>query len=280
MSWRISTRHVSTYRYGETVVASYNEARISPASGTHQRVIDSSVAVAPSSSLYRYEDYFGTLVVAFDVTEPHSELTVIGSSVVETESAPVAPAMASWAELRDETVLDRFAEYLGPTRATFGNDETTEIASAFSRAPSPYDAVESIVEWIGTSMRYEKGSTEVSTSALEAFESRSGVCQDFAHLGLVLLRTIGIPARYVSGYLHPEEDPLIGVASAGASHAWFECWLGEWRGFDPTNGLATGERHVTIGHGRDYGDVAPFRGVYHGGALDSLTVAVDLTRVA
>jgi transglutaminase-like putative cysteine protease len=129
-------------------------------------------------------------------------------------------------------------------------------------------------------MEYEKGSTTVTTTAPEALRAGSGVCQDFAHLGLALVRSLGVPARYTSGYLHPSDDAVIGEKTAGESHAWIEAWLGEWTPFDPTSGEAVGPRHVVVAHGRDYGDVPPLKGVYHGGAADALDVSVELTRLA
>jgi transglutaminase-like putative cysteine protease len=278
MSWRIATRHTSTYRYSAPVVASYNEARITPAASGGQRVIESAIAVKPASPLYTYVDYFSTVVVAFDIAEPHEELVVVGTSVVETAAADPADG-CSWDDLKDPEVLDRYAELLVATPVTSGDEELFSIARRLGATATPKKAVDAVVGWFAGTMRYERGATEVSTSALEAWRERRGVCQDFAHVALVLLRAIGIPSRYVSGYLHPDANALLGTSVEGASHAWVECWIGSWYAVDPTNGAAAGERHVTVARGRDYADVAPFRGVYHGGALASLDVSVELTRL-
>jgi transglutaminase-like putative cysteine protease len=125
-----------------------------------------------------------------------------------------------------------------------------------------------------------QGVTGVHTTAAEAWAGRRGVCQDIAHLSLGALRSVGIPARYVSGYLHPLPDAAIGQTVAGESHAWVEWFCGTWRGFDPTNLIDIGDRHVAVGHGRDYNDVAPLRGVYTGSYGAQLYVKVEITREA
>jgi transglutaminase-like putative cysteine protease len=280
MSWRISTRHTSTYRYGAPVIASYNEARITPQATGGQIVLDSALSVSPATSLYSYRDYFQTIVFSFDVPESHTELTVIGTSTVETASARPIPMGITWEDLAEPAIEERFMEYLRPTPYTTGDDELRGIAEELRQADSPLEVVSAASEWIRASMTYEIGATAVSTSALEAWHERRGVCQDFAHVGLVLLRSLGIPARYVSGYLHPASDGVIGATVRGQGHAWLECWLGAWHPIDPTHGAPVGDRHVTVARGRDYRDVAPFRGVYQGGALDDLEVTVELVRLA
>ncbi len=129
------------------------------------------------------------------------------------------------------------------------------------------------------SLSYEKGTTSVSTPAIEAWHAGRGVCQDFVHLSIALLRAMGIPARYVSGYLHPRDDAPIGETIAGESHAWAEAWIGEWFAFDPTNTSMVGERHVLVARGREYGDVTPLKGVYSGAPSSTPTVTVELTRL-
>lgn len=134
--------------------------------------------------------------------------------------------------------------------------------------------------WVRSNLEYAPGATEVHTSAVEAFEGRQGVCQDFAHVALALIRGMGIPARYCSGYLHPNADASIGAELRGESHAWVEAWTGEWAGVDPTIGWPAGERHVLVARGRDYADVSPLKGIYQGGATQDLDVDVLLTRMA
>ena len=280
MSWRIQTVHSSMYRYEEPVMTSYNEVRISPSPVGGQLVLSESVTVAPQAVLYRYSDYFSTRVVSFDIPIAHSELTVVGRSVVDTATPRPQPTGLTWTELESDQSHDRFVEYLRPTVYAKGNEELSETAQMFRKETFPIDAVSAVSDWIRSSMTYEIGATRVSTSALEAWRAHRGVCQDFAHVGLVLLREIGIPARYVSGYLHPSEEGEIGIAQLGAGHAWLEAWVGAWYPIDPTHGDRVGDRYVTVAKGRDYADVAPFRGIYQGGALERLEVTVELTRLA
>ena len=129
-------------------------------------------------------------------------------------------------------------------------------------------------------MVYEPGATDVSTTASDAVELGRGVCQDFVHISIALLRGAGIPARYASGYLHPQSDAAIGETVVGQSHAWLEAWLGRWHAVDPTNGDDVGPRHVVVAQGRDYADVVPLKGVFHGPPEVSTEVTVAITRVA
>lgn len=280
MTWRIGIEHVSRYRYLEPVTTSFNEARIVPSTRQGQTVIESGVDIKPHTHLFTYFDYWSTLVVAFDVSVPHTELVVTGWSTVETASSNGENGHLGWEGLHSYDIQDRFAELLIPTRFTEGNEELTSIAHDLAAGRAPRETLEEVAAWTRSTMRYVAGSTNVSTSALEAWRQSAGVCQDFAHLTLAILRSLGIPARYVSGYLHPNPDALVGEPTDGQSHAWVEAWLGSWHAVDPTNGSSVGERHVAVGRGRDYADVAPFRGVYHGGALGDLSVSVKLTRVA
>jgi transglutaminase-like putative cysteine protease len=129
-------------------------------------------------------------------------------------------------------------------------------------------------------MEYLSGSTNVKTNAMQAWSSGRGVCQDISHVTVGLLRALGLPARYVSGYLHPSPQAPIGQPVTGESHAWVEWWDGGWNAFDPTNAVDIGPRHVTIGRGRDYGDVPPFTGLFSGSESQGHTVTVEVTRLA
>ncbi|MBV9285767.1 MAG: transglutaminase family protein [Acidimicrobiia bacterium] len=282
MTWRIDVKHTTGYRYTGQVVASFNEARLTPQSTAEQVTIGARVEVDPPARLYRYWDYWGTLVHAFDLHVPHVELEVTASSTVETGTAPAvgdAGPMA-WSDLDRPGVVDRFYEYLVPSRAVVADDELRAVAADLRAAESPAAAVHDVMEWVEGQLVYEQGRTTVSTSALEAWRTGRGVCQDFVHLSLALLRSMGIPARYVSGYLHPDPDAEAGAVVLGQSHAWAEAWLGEWGAFDPTNGAPVAHRHVLVGRGRDYHDVAPLKGIYTGAPAATPTVTVELAREA
>ena len=281
-NWVIRVEHHSSYRYDSEVVSSYNEARMTPLTTDRQLTVDSRLEVEPRVRSFRYLDYWGSVVDAFDVQAPHTALSVAARSVVETSPAPAAPDGPGWGELRADAVADRFAEYLGPTTYVPRDGELAAIAGSLAGGHSPPAAVEEAAGFVASHLSYTPGVTEVSTSAVQAFEAGHGVCQDYAHLTLALLRIMGVPARYVSGYLHPRKDAAKGEVMSGESHAWVEAWLGDWWGFDPTNQVPAGERHVIVGRGRDYADVPPIRGVYSqrsagdGEAMTPAAGAVDV----
>jgi transglutaminase-like putative cysteine protease len=280
MSWRIAIRHVTGYRYKNEVSSSYNEARITPLSTPRQLCLEARVEVSPSVKPRRYWDYWGTCVDSFDLHVPHTELVVTGTSVVETATPERPVRGVSWDALRTPATADQHAELLASTGYTPTDERLVEVANELaSSCLTPSAAALQACTWVRGQLDYKPGSTSVSSSGLEALDHGAGVCQDFAHLSLGLLRTMGIPARYVSGYLHPFPDAEIGQTINGQSHAWIEWWDGDWRPFDPTNGVPAGERHVVVGRGRDYHDVTPLKGLFKGGPAESLGVEVDLTRM-
>ncbi|MFC9876615.1 transglutaminase domain-containing protein [Nocardia salmonicida] len=280
MSWRIRVVHTTGYVYDAPVTRSFNEARLTPRADSRQNVILNRVETVPATRAYRYTDYWGTAVTAFDLHAPHTELEVTGSSVVETEPFAEPTEELSWDELQGGRVIDRFDEMLSPTAYVPRDRKLSTVARQLSRGEEPAKAVVRAAEWVHKEMDYIAGTTSVHTSALEAFAERRGVCQDYAHLTLVLLRSMGIPSRYVSGYLHPKPGAQIGETVAGQSHAWIEAWTGQWWGYDPTNNLAVNEQHVSVGVGRDYADVPPLKGVFSGGGSTDLEVVVEVTRLA
>ncbi len=281
MSWRVRVRHSTGYRYDTEVTASYNEARLIPQTGPVQLTLESRVQTTPPSRQQRYWDYWGTQVTSFDVSTPHRELEVVATSVVETADAPPPPTGATWSQLRSDPVRDAHVELLTHSARTVPGDELTELAHATVKGLEPYDAMCALVALVHEQVAYRAGSTGVSTNAMEAWRQRAGVCQDIAHVSLAVLRAVGIPARYVSGYLHPGgADAEIGRTVRGESHAWIEVWLDEWWGYDPTNATPAGERHVVVARGRDYADVPPLKGIYSGGGSQSLGVVVEVTRLS
>ncbi|MDX8035109.1 transglutaminase family protein [Lentzea sp. BCCO 10_0856] len=280
MSWRVRVVHTTGYRYEAPVVQSYNEARLTPRGDRRQNVVVSRVETTPATRAYRYTDYWGTEVTSFDLHAPHKELKVVASSVVET-SAEIEPVTTgSWSDVRADNLVDRYTEFLEPTRYTPRNRELLAVARELKKGQTPSDAVLAASQWVWEQLKYQPGSTGVHSSAVDAWRERKGVCQDFAHLTLVLLRGMGIPARYVSGYLHTKEDGALRETVRGESHAWIEAWTGGWWGYDPTNAMPVGPRHVWVALGRDYADVAPLKGIYSGGAATALEVTVDITRLA
>lgn len=282
MSWRLKVRHTTAYQYSGVIHASYNEARISPLDTPNQFTLEHRVEVHPAANLFRYRDYWGSRVHAFDLHQPHTELTVVGSSLVETaQRTPNLDESVAWDAIDAPGLTDRFFEYLDDTRMTGSDDAIRQIARELREVPSPAVALSQLGEWLRAHVEYETGTTSVSTTAVEVLRAGRGVCQDYAHLGIAVLRAAGIPARYASGYLYPDElGGEVGVTHRGESHAWLEAWVGDWHPLDPTSGSPVAERHVLVARGRDYTDVAPLKGVYNGGPSHSLDVAVELTRVA
>jgi transglutaminase-like putative cysteine protease len=278
--WRIRIVHETGYSYASPVTESYNEVRLTPRSDNRQNVIASRVETTPATRAYRYSDYWGTAVTAFDLHAPHKELAVIATSVVETAD-PVPPHRgATWEELASEEVRDRFSETLEFTEYVGRDENLTQVAAELKEGAEPADAVLAACRWVREHLTYQKGTTGVQTSALEAWNSRTGVCQDFVHLTLLLVREMGIPVRYVSGYLLPRASTEVKQTVQGQSHSWIEAWTGGWWGHDPTNDIEIGHRHVFVAYGRDYADVPPMKGIYSGGASAALEVSVDMTRLA
>jgi transglutaminase-like putative cysteine protease len=279
VNWRIRVEHRSRYEYADAVRSSYNEARITPMTTPTQLVLDAHVEVAPAHQLLRYLDYWGSVVHAFDLHQPHRELEVVGRSVVETTVPPPPESHMTWDELRSDEVGDDYAELLAPTAQVPVDDRLSEVGRRLAAEHSPATAGQAVIAWVADQLTYVSGTTEVHTSAVEAWDGGQGVCQDFAHLALAVVRSMGIPARYCSGYLHPSPDAGVGTTIDGQSHAWLDIWTGEWQAFDPTIGSPTGERHVLVARGRDYADVAPIKGIFHGGSATRLNVSVHLSRL-
>jgi transglutaminase-like putative cysteine protease len=280
MTWRMSIEHVTTYDYEGDVLASYNEARISPARDASQMVLNHRVEVSPAVSVMRYVDCWGTAVSAFDVHEPHRRLVVSGLSLVETVAPNPDYTDIEWEVVRDEALRDRFFEFLTPSPHVPIDDRFREVGASLAQGRTPRETVGAVSAWVRENLVYETGATDVSTDAGTALELGRGVCQDFAHVALALLRGVGIPARYSSGYLHPDADAPIDAAVTGQSHAWLEAWTGSWQRIDPTNGSEVGERHVFVARGRDYSDVTPLKGVYNGPPAHASEARVTIRRVA
>jgi len=279
---RLRIEHQTGFSYPGDVSASYNEARMLPNSTDSQFVLNSSLDIEPQASVNQYVDYFGTRVASFDVLSPHSSLSITARSLVEVRPRPLEHADVTWHDLAQEASRSiETVEQMSQTARTLPHPEVAELARGIAAQHSrPGEAAHAIAVAVGDAVEYVHGVTEVHSTAGEAWTARKGVCQDIAHITLGALREVGIPARYVSGYLHPRPDAEVGVAVTGESHAWVEWFAGEWQGFDPTNNIEIGDRHVLVGRGRDYNDVPPLRGVYAGPFKSQLHVKVTITREA
>ena len=278
--WRQRVLHATGYAYPSPATASYNEARLTPRSDSRQSVVLNRVETVPATRSYRYVDYWGTAVTAFDLHAPHTELTVTSASVVETDQPDPVTEELAWSDLAQEAVIDRYDELLRPTDYTPASKRIAAVGKRIAKEHEPADAVIAAAAWVRSELDYVKGSTGVHTSGSDALREGKGVCQDFVHLSLMVLRSMGIPARYVSGYHHPDADAVIGETVDGHSHAWIQAWTGSWWDHDPTNDSEINEQYVTVGVGRDYADVSPLKGIYHGQGATDLDVVVEITRLA
>jgi transglutaminase-like putative cysteine protease len=231
--------------------------------------------VNPSATIFEYKDYFGTQVKSFDVQLRHNALEIISESTVDTSIPVDGGTSVSWEALDSESIRDEFAEYL--TLSALVDPIKTEINLRTSLTPR--DAVEKLNDAIRNQITYTSGATHVYSPASEAWAKGAGVCQDFTHASLSLLREANIPARYISGYLYTGNGD-IGETVVGESHSWVEAWVGEWIQFDPTNGRPVTEDHVLVARGRDYHDVSPLKGIFSGGRSRNTEVVVELTRLA
>jgi transglutaminase-like putative cysteine protease len=278
--WRLQVVHRTLFHYSGQVRSSYNEARLTPENSTRQTTLRSKVEIEPAATAFAYRDYWGAAVTAFDLHSPHSELVVTGTSIVEAGADLAGHDRVGWSALAAAEVRDQFGELLVPTPLTAMDDDVVVEARAAVGDARPREAGPLLCRFVRERMEYLSGSTNVKTNAMQAWTKGMGVCQDISHVTVGLMRALGLPARYVSGYLHPKRDAAIGQPVTGESHAWVEWWDGGWNGFDPTNSVEIGTRHVTLARGRDYGDVPPFKGLFSGPNSEGHTVTVEVTRLA
>jgi transglutaminase-like putative cysteine protease len=282
----LEIRHVTQYHYERPVRESLMELWMQPQKTARQRLISFELEINPAAQVFSYADSFGNAVYHFDVPQPHDKLTIVARSAVETESPgerPDALDMGEWDRLRSEFVRGECFDFL----RMHGFVETTEALDAFVnehnlddlRRKDPLTAMRVLSETIYQAFEYQPGVTDADSPIDLALSAGRGVCQDFAHIMLAICRSWNIPARYVSGYLFTDRDAG-DRSDPDATHAWVEVFLPSlrWVGFDPTNNMMTGERHVAVAVGRDYADVTPSRGVYKGDSDSELAVGVSVRR--
>jgi transglutaminase-like putative cysteine protease len=281
---RFDIRYEAEYRYPDPITDSLNTLRVKPAVTPLQTVESFEIQVDPDARVQDRRDYFGTDVHEFEVGDAHDRLSIVAHAGVLTEPPPDPPS-GDWSAVADERYRRQAGEHL--------LQDPTEIPAAGSlddligaiRADSPLETALRVTEAIPDRFTYNPGTTFVGSTVSDLLAAGGGVCQDFVHLGLILLRAHGIGARYVSGYLFAADADDARDSVEVQTHAWLEALLppqeGEprWVGFDPTNRGFAGETHVKIGHGRNYQDVPPIRGVYRGPAAEELEVAVRMSRV-
>jgi len=283
----LEVRHVTRYQYAASVRESVMELWMQPQRSPGQRLISFELEIEPTAQVFSYADSFGNAVYHFDVPQPHDQLEIVAYSAVETqplEPLPDALDQGEWNRLRADFVQGDCFEFLRP----HGFAGWNEALAAFARERGwedlrrldPLSAARALTAAIYDAFEYEQGVTEADSPIEHALEEGSGVCQDFAHIMIAICRHWGLPARYVSGYLFTDRAEDHYRSDPDATHAWVEVFLPSlrWVGFDPTNNIPAGDRHVAVAVGRDYGDVPPSRGVYKGEADSQLAVGVSVRR--
>ena len=281
-----SIRHITNFVYDPAVRESVMEVRVQPRNEAQQRCLTFYLDVNPRANVMWYRDYLGNTVHHFDIPGQHAHVKVVAQALVEVQLVPepnVAEA-GGWQELDTQVAAGDYWEMLLPSRFA----RPTELLQQFAqehrveRNGSPLETLLKLNQTLYDAFDYVPNSTKVDSPIDDALRSRQGVCQDFAHIMIALVRQLGIPCRYVSGYLY--HGKVHGVeahdrSSEGATHAWVEAFVPGpgWVAFDPTNNILGCDRHIRVAIGRDYADVPPTRGVYKGGAQNELSVAVTVS---
>ena len=276
-----SVRHITRFRYEPAVRESVMEVRLQPRTDMRQRCLSFSLDVSPRANIMMYRDFFGNAVHHFDIPGQHELVEVAAQAIVEVQptAPPVASEACSWEELDARVAEGDYWEMLLPSQYARPTELLEKLRAELKlrRQGNPLKLLQELNMELYEFFEYAPNTTKVDSPIDDALQARRGVCQDFAHIMIALVRQLKIPCRYVSGYLY-HEDKVKDRSPAGATHAWVEAYLGElgWVAFDPTNNLPGCERHIRVAVGRDYADVPPTRGVYKGEAASELSVLVSV----
>ena len=272
-------KHITRYTYPSTVIDSANQVMLFPLDDAQQEVKKHDLIITHQPSVELYTDYFGNKVGIFSIIKPHRELTIESNIEVITHATQLpgndVAAAVQWENLgiireqfpyMDFMLLEKFGYY---------NEISAVVTSLMNESITPFTIAEQMSAYVFGNFEYRKGVTNVETQVDEIWKLKAGVCQDFAHVLLVMLRIVGIPARYVSGYICPDNDELRG---AGATHAWVEAYIPfhGWIGFDPTNNCIASDMHVRLAIGRSFTDCTPVKGTYKGSSEHLLEVSVTI----
>ena len=295
---KLQITHETRYDYLPAVETAQHMAYLQPLNTAQQQLISHSLMVSPTPAQMRTtQDVFGNARSFFSLQTPHTNLTVVASSVVATSALPTPISRSSWEQTRDRFRYQPDKAFDAATEFIFASPFIPKHADFFDYARPSFTpgvgvlaAAQDLMRRIFTDFTYESQSTQINTPALQALAQRKGVCQDFAHIMIACLRVMGIPARYVSGYLLTQPAPgTIKLKGSDASHAWCAVYVPDlppnerWYDLDPTNNRAgwhsPGEDYVTLATGRDFAEVSPIRGVIHGGASHTLSVGVTVEPV-
>ncbi|GAA1390875.1 transglutaminase family protein [Luteococcus peritonei] len=279
---RIRIVHRTGYRYGTLgAKASFNEVRMTPLSSHEQLVMSNKVDISPTAWQHAHTDYWGTQVLSFEVHEQHEQLMITASSDVDVHRPVVEHVpQLTWQDLADPVLADRWCEFLQPTEYTTLGDVAQRLPEMREVYDHPADYVRVVSAMVRERIDRVWGAGRPRQQAREAWQEGAGSVQDVVHLVIGALRHVGIPARYVAGYVLPSLDPPLGVSQPANLHAWLQFWDGEWVGLDPLNACPPGEEHIEVGYGRDYADVMPLFGIFTGGQTSETFVEVELTKVS
>lgn len=290
---RFEIRHLTVYEYDHEVSLSHHIARLTPRELAHQHCVFHGIKTTPGvASESTHTDHFGNTATFFTIDEPHRHLEITAQSLLEIGTVSLVPAESTpaWESIRAQFTSESLtsppavAEFVFPSPLLPWTNELTDYAQvSFPARQSILAGAKDLCARIHQDFKFDPRATTVATTLGDFFRQRRGVCQDFAHLMVACLRTLGLPARYVSGYLETVPPPgQVKLVGADASHAWVAVWCGDagWQDLDPTNNVQPTERHLTLAWGRDFADVSPVHGVVVGGGNHRLKVAVDVNSVA
>ncbi|HLK26996.1 MAG TPA: transglutaminase family protein [Puia sp.] len=277
---KFKIHHVTRYNYELPVRDSANQILLFPIKDDYQQVVMQELNITHDPNVDVYKDYYGNEVGLFMNAEPHLELVIDSKTEVITMPHPIAkddmPAETQWDELQKIRVQFPYIDFLKQEQFK-ALDEASKIIDAMEcKSCTPLEAGKKLNEYIFTNFQYIKGITSVETTLDEVWELKAGVCQDFAHLLLEMLKIIKIPARYVSGYICPNKN---GMRGEGATHAWVEAYIPffGWLGLDPTNNCIVNGMHVRLAVGRSFNDCSPVKGSYKGTSRQTLEVGVSVS---
>ena len=278
-----SIRHLTRFRYSTPISESIMETRMHPRSDSSQHCLSFTLSVSPRCRVFAYRDHLGNHVHHFDIPGEHNQLVIIAESIVEQQSSHNVPSFLApdaWGELDELIESGDYWEMLLPSQFAVETPALVELAKQMevTRRDDPLQLLHEVNNRLFEYFEYVPRSTRVDSPIDEAIITRQGVCQDFAHTMIALLRHVRIPARYVSGYLYRGREDN-DRSTPDATHAWVEALVPDlgWVGFDPTNNLVAHHRHIRTAVGRDYADVPPTHGIFRGSTASELYVAVQVT---
>jgi transglutaminase-like putative cysteine protease len=277
---KFKIRHITRYSYEDMVRDSANQIMLYPITDAYQDVLQHTVVVTDNPMINIHVDYFGNRVGTFTNAHPHRELTIDSRLSVETKHRPLPtdeqPVSLQWEELNNLKHQIEIIDYTKQERFEAFPEVEKIINEERQHNSSPLDSAKHFSAYIYKTFAYQKGITTVESTLDEVWKLKSGVCQDFAHMLLVMLRQINIPARYVSGYICPNKN---GMRGEGATHAWVEAYIPfyGWLGLDPTNNCIANETHVRLAVGKNFSDCSPVKGTYRGTSNHTLDVSVAVS---